>query len=675
MKSGKKYVLRSAVCIAVLVCLILAVFTGCGTREQEVRQFKSLSDFDGTVMGALTGAPYEKMMAEDFHGLTWKYYDDAPTGFAAVKKGDIDAFVTDAPITTLAAAKSPEELAVFPDSFNTTDFAMVMKKGGELVEPVSQAIRELREEGVLQELQEKWFSGDDERMVIHWENYNTEPRPGGVLRYYYDPGNMPMTYADSKGRAAGLESELALMIADKLDMGIEMHTALLPSVMLYVQTGKGDLGAGCLTVTDERKESMDFCESYYRGGATLLCRKSNLREILAERDSVDLKAPGTVIAYEVGTITEEAARKAFPEAEYMAVSDAADGFLAVSSKKATAFAADKVVFEKYMQSSSEKLRIYENKTIGETGRIAAGISRVTELPDAEEKINRFLREITENGILEDMQQRWIFDGNYEMPESEVPENPQVTLKIGTTVLLEPYSFFQGETLTGMDLELALRFAAWCNAGVEVSTYDWGGLVTACGAGKVDYIFSNLMDTPERRESVDFSIPYGETETVLVVSAETEAAAHQAQKSITEKLIENFQKTFVRENRWKLILSGLLVTLEISVFAGALGTLLGFGICLCLRSKVRILSGFFRGFCGLIQGIPSLVVLMIANFVIFGSVTIPPVLVGIFSFSIVFAVSVSGILNTGIGTIDPGQWEAASSLGFGKVQTFVKIILP
>lgn len=48
--------------------------------------------------------------------------------------------------------------------------------------------------------------------------------------------------------------------------------------------------------------------------------------------------------------------------------------------------------------------------------------------------------------------------------------------------------------------------------------------------------------------------------------------------------DSFEKTFIRENRWRLIVDGLLVTLEITILAGLIGTILGFFICLWLRRR-------------------------------------------------------------------------------------------
>ena len=130
-------------------------------------------------------------------------------------------------------------------------------------------------------------------------------------------------------------------------------------------------------------------------------------------------------------------------------------------------------------------------------------------------------------------------------------------------------------------------------------------------------------------------------------------------------VSNFEKTFIRENRWQMILSGLLVTLEISVLSGIFGTALGFGLCLLLRSRRRAVSGTAEVFCRIMEGVPNLVVLLIVNFVIFASSDIAPVAVAVISFSVIFAVSVAGTLNTGINAVGGGQWERLPWVSAGR----------
>ena len=224
-----------------------------------------------------------------------------------------------------------------------------------------------------------------------------------------------------------------------------------------------------------------------------------------------------------------------------------------------------------------------------------------------------------------------------------------------------------------------RFALWANAKIEVSVYDWESLTAACVSGKVDYVMSNLYDTPETREAIGFSVPYGEVRTVLIVKDDTASTqpgtAVKQKNSFIESVKESFERTFIREQRWKMVLSGLLITVLISLFSGFFGTLLGFGLCLLHRSKNNIISSTSAGFIRIIQGIPTVVLLMILYYIIFADIQINGVIVAVSGFSINFGVYVSEMMRTGIAAVDIGQWEAAEALGFSRVKTFLSVIAP
>ena len=387
--------------------------------------------------------------------------------------------------------------------------------------------------------------------------------------------------------------------------------------------------------------------------------------------TVDLNAPDAVIAAEVGTTTESDARSAYPNAQIVYVNSATDGLLAVTSGKADAYAMNLTAYESSVEPQRGDVALHPDGVVGEGGDVVVGISPVTELPNAAELINGFIAEIQADGTLEDMNRRWETEHDYAMPDIPAPEDPDFTIRVGTTGAAEPYSFYQDNELVGFDLELMYRFALWCDAELVIDVYDWYGIMPACTSGKVDYIMSNLFATEERREAMDFSDPYKTVRTVMVV-ASTEA---QAAEGFLDGVIDSFEKTFIRENRWQMILSGLLVTLEISLLTGLFGTALGFGLCLVLRSRRRAVAGAGRVFCKIMEGVPNLVVLLIVNFVIFASSDIDPVAVAVISFSVIFAVSVAGTLNTGIQAVSSGQWEAASALGFGRAASFLHVVLP
>ena len=439
------------------------------------------------------------------------------------------------------------------------------------------------------------------------------------------------------------------------------------SLVNVVQTGKADVASSCFSITEERQAEVDFPEPHYTGGTVILCRSEN---IPTSNGDLDLDSPAVTIAVPVGAVPETAAKEAYPNANFIYINSASDGFLAVQSGKADAFAVERTTYDSSAASGLEGLRLHSDGAVGQPGLVSVGISPVTDIPDAKGKIDTFLAELEADGTLADMERRWLTDHDYAMPEIPQAETPEYTITVGTSGLAEPYTFYQGSQVTGFDIELMERFALWCNAAVEFEVYDWNALTAACVSGKVDYIAADLFETPEKREVIQFSTPYAQVDTVMVIAQKDEDGA-----GFWSGIASSFEKTFLRENRWQLILSGLGVTLEIALCAGLAGTVLGFGLCLLLRSRFRLVRGLFNAFCTLIQGIPSLVVLMIIYFVVFASVSISPVVVGVIAFALLFAVAVAGILNTGINAVDPGQWEAATALGFSRAGAFVRVIMP
>lgn len=63
----------------------------------------------------------------------------------------------------------------------------------------------------------------------------------------------------------------------------------------------------------------------------------------------------------------------------------------------------------------------------------------------------------------------------------------------------PFSFYEGNNLTGFDIELGRRLASWLRRNVEFRIYDYGGLIAAVATGEIDCIMADLNFTPERAE--------------------------------------------------------------------------------------------------------------------------------------------------------------------------------
>ena len=147
----------------------------------------------------------------------------------------------------------------------------------------------------------------------------------------------------------------------------------------------------------------------------------------------------------------------------------------------------------------------------------------------------------------------------------------------------------------------------------------------------------------------------------------------------EKVSKMFEMAFLTEDRWKLYLNGLGVTLKVALLAAVLGLAIGTVVALMKLSTNRkgkrtIWSYIANAYIDIIRGTPSVLQLLIMWFIIMKSCK-NGVLVAVLSFGINSGAYVAEIVRAGILAVDKGQTEAGRSLGLSKAQTMFYIVIP
>jgi polar amino acid transport system permease protein len=127
--------------------------------------------------------------------------------------------------------------------------------------------------------------------------------------------------------------------------------------------------------------------------------------------------------------------------------------------------------------------------------------------------------------------------------------------------------------------------------------------------------------------------------------------------------------------WQMLLQGLGYTLMIAGLATLLGVAAGTLIGVMRMSRFRLVRWPARIYADLIRGTPVLVQLFIINFIVFASVQADKWLVGVIAFGLNSAAYVSEIIRAGIQSVNPGQMDAARSLGMPGGMAMREIILP
>ena len=143
---------------------------------------------------------------------------------------------------------------------------------------------------------------------------------------------------------------------------------------------------------------------------------------------------------------------------------------------------------------------------------------------------------------------------------------------------------------------------------------------------------------------------------------------------------SFYDSVIYDNRYEYILEGLLNTVLIAFFAVIIGVILGVIIAIIRHNhdtngKMVVGNKICKFYVNIIRGTPALLQLMIIYYVIFKTVDISIVFVGILAFGLNSSAYVSEIIRAGINSVPKGQMEAGLSLGLSYSKVMRYIILP
>ena len=384
---------------------------------------------------------------------------------------------------------------------------------------------------------------------------------------------------------------------------------------------------------------------------------------------------GKTIGILSGTNLEAASYEFFPDSDYLQFSGYANLVTALENRAIDAFLIDepamRCLHAQQPQIDYLRKRLTENR-----------YSFAFRKDDPAEKrlrddFNAFLKEIKADGTYDAIDSTWFgTDEAKKVVDMSDLTGENGTLRVVTTSTDEPFSYIKDGQHVGYDIDVAVRYCRSRGYGIEIGDVDYPARIPALASGQ--YEFTTTMNvTPEREETVLFSDPVSTGGIVVAVRAEDLAGPAPAPASgdFLDRLGKSFERNFIRESRWKLILRGVGTTCLITALSALFGSLLAFGVCLFRRTGSRLANLISDIYVKLLQGTPMVVVLMILFYVVFGRLGLKAEWVAVIGFSLNLGAYGSEIMRSGIDSVDGGQREAALALGYSERQAFFLFIFP
>lgn len=128
------------------------------------------------------------------------------------------------------------------------------------------------------------------------------------------------------------------------------------------------------------------------------------------------------------------------------------------------------------------------------------------------------------------------DTNGQESEENVETSNENVLRVGMECAYAPYNWSQSddsngavpiegtnEFANGYDVEMAKKVADAMGKELVVVKTAWKGLPPAVQSGKIDLIMAGMSPTEDRKENIDFSAPYWESDLIMILRKDSEYA--------------------------------------------------------------------------------------------------------------------------------------------------------
>ena len=218
----------------------------------------------------------------------------------------------------------------------------------------------------------------------------------GVLHMATNAAFPPYEMISDDGGFEGIDVEIATEIANKLGLELVVDDMEFGSVITSVQSGKSDIAMAGLTVTEERKQNVDFTESYATGIQVIIVPEDS--DIL----TVDDLANDKMIGVQDGTTGYIYCSDDYGEDHITSYTNGAMAIEALKGGKVDAVVIDNEPAKAFV-AANEGLKILDTEYIVEN--YAIGISKEnTGLRDA---VNNALTELIADGTVQQIVDKYI----------------------------------------------------------------------------------------------------------------------------------------------------------------------------------------------------------------------------------------------------------------------------
>ena len=216
----------------------------------------------------------------------------------------------------------------------------------------------------------------------------------GKLTIGLDDSYPPMEFRDSKNNLVGFDVDLGNEIGKKLGVKTEYTSTDFNGILLALNSSKFNIILSAMSITDKRKESIDFSDTYVMGGQVVAIKQGNT----SIKSLEDLK--GKIVACQLGSTGDTAATAIKGLKEIKKYDKITEAFQELSSKRVDAVIMDAQVGGYYVSKKPGEFEVLKDRISEEP----MGIGFKKEDKELKAAIQKALNELKADGTLSKLSQ-------------------------------------------------------------------------------------------------------------------------------------------------------------------------------------------------------------------------------------------------------------------------------
>lgn len=242
------------------------------TAETEAESTAAAFDLAGKKIGVQLGTTGDQL-ATDYEkndGATVERYNKGADAIQALKQGKIDCVVIDYNPAKAFVEKN-DDLQLLDEELSSEEYAMcVNKDNGDLTAKINEALAQLEADGVLDSIISNYIG--DEAGQHPYTSPEGVDRSNGTLVMATNATFEPYEYYENQ-EVVGIDPDIAQAVCDVLGYELKIEDMEFDAIVNAVVSGKADFGAAGMTVTEDRKLSVDFTDTYATASQVVIVKK------------------------------------------------------------------------------------------------------------------------------------------------------------------------------------------------------------------------------------------------------------------------------------------------------------------------------------------------------------------------------------------------------------------